>query len=418
MEKNTNDSNRWLTLVFASLLILSSLFIVVNNNVFADAVTVTPVTAHATTISADLAKRLGGNDTGIYYPLYSLSELPQVLAAKNAFPNVPFGVNINPASGPGTAPSIEWTNAITQLKSVGAVVTGYVPTGYGKITVTNVEGMISSYQQFYPNMLDGISLDQVSGSSSNFTYYKTISDYARSIGFSYIGANPGSPIYQGDVPLFNLIEIYESAGYPSESTLASRTFYPQYSKDVVGFQAKIHTQPTYDSTWLHMATKYVKWIYITDQTEPNPYAVFPSYFNQYLSDLSSLAGTILELQVGNSNGICEVMGGIWNSGINNACTIANLDISTGKLLTIDSGVTLTVTGTISNSGTIYNSGTINEKCGASITGNPVQGLAPINTCPTSIPEFPFSFNLVIIFVAVAAVYLYIRQKMMPNFTRF
>src|SRR5439155_9933970 len=28
-----------------------------------------------------------------------------------------------------------------------------------------------------------------------------------------------------------------------------------------------------------------------DQTEPNPYAVFPSYFNQYLTDLSSLAGT-------------------------------------------------------------------------------------------------------------------------------
>ncbi|MDE2589042.1 MAG: fibronectin type III domain-containing protein, partial [Patescibacteria group bacterium] len=38
-----------------------------------------------------------------------------------------------------------------------------------------------------------------------------------------------------------------------------------------------------------MATKYLKWVYITDQTEPNPYAVFPSYFNQYLTDLSSLA---------------------------------------------------------------------------------------------------------------------------------
>jgi len=36
-----------------------------------------------------------------------------------------------------------------------------------------------------------------------------------------------------------------------------------------------------------MATKYVKWVYIADQTEPNPYAVFPSYFNRYLSDLST-----------------------------------------------------------------------------------------------------------------------------------
>ncbi|HYL65907.1 MAG TPA: hypothetical protein VEU72_01995, partial [Nitrosopumilaceae archaeon] len=38
--------------------------------------------------------------------------------------------------------------------------------------------------------------------------------------------------------------------------------------------------------------------------------------------------------------------------------------------------------------------------------------------PTSIPEFPFSFSLVIIFLAVAAVYLSIRQKMIPNIKRF
>jgi hypothetical protein len=247
--------------------------------------------------SADLATRLGGTATGIYYPLYSLSELPQVLAAKKAFPNVPFMVNINPASGPGTSPSIQWTNAITQLKNAGAVVTGYVPTAYGTgRSIANVEGMISSYQQFYPNLLDGIMFDEVSGSCSEFTFYKTISDYAHSLGYSYLRANPGGSICQTDVPLFNHIAIFESSGYPSESKLASRTYYPQYSKDVVGFGTTIHTTSTYDPTWLHMATKYVKWVYITDQTEPNPYAVFPSYFNQYLTDLSSLAGTT---QLGN-----------------------------------------------------------------------------------------------------------------------
>ena len=36
----------------------------------------------------------------------------------------------------------------------------------------------------------------------------------------------------------------------------------------------------------------------------------------------------------------------------------------------------------------------------------------------SIPEFPFSFNLVIIFVAVTAVYLAIRQKMTANLKPF
>src|SRR5207302_10261041 len=148
-------------------------------------------------ISTDLASRLGGTNTGIYYPLYSISELPQVLAAKKAFPNVPFMVNINPASGPGSGPSTAWTNAITQLKNAGAVVTGYVPTAYGTgRSIANVEGMISSYNQFYPNMLDGIMFDEVSGSCSEFTFYKTISDYARSLGLSFIRANPGGSICQ------------------------------------------------------------------------------------------------------------------------------------------------------------------------------------------------------------------------------
>src|SRR5256712_239195 len=243
-------------------------------------------------MSGDLTSRLGGTNTGIYYPLYSLSELPQVLAAIKAFPNVPFNVNINPASGPGSGPSTSWTNAITQLKNAGAVVTGYVPTAYGTgRTIANVEGMISSYNQFYPGMLDGIMFDEVSGSCTQTAFYTTISNYARSLGYNYIRANPGASICQTDVPLFNHIAIFESSGYPSESTLSSRTYYPQYSKDVVGFGATIHSTSTYDPTWLHMATKYLKWVYITDQTEPNPYAVFPSYFNQYLTDLSSLAGT-------------------------------------------------------------------------------------------------------------------------------
>src|SRR3989449_9383883 len=243
-------------------------------------------------ISTDLTSRLGGTNTGIYYPLYSLSELPQVLAAIKAFPNVPFNVNINPASGPGSGPSTSWTNAITQLKNAGAVVTGYVPTAYGTgRTIVNVEGMISSYNQFYPGMLDGIMFDEVSGSCTQTAFYTTISNYARSLGYNYIRANPGASICQTDVPLFNHIAIFESSGYPSESTLSSRTYYPQYSKDVVGFGATVHSTSTYDPTWLHMAVKYLKWVYITDQTEPNPYAVFPSYFNQYLTDLSSLAET-------------------------------------------------------------------------------------------------------------------------------
>ena len=236
----------------------------------------------------DPTTKTAGNVTGVHFPLYDLNELPEVLAAMKKYPIVPFDVSINPSSGPGMGPSAAWASAITQLKTEGAIVTGYVPTGYGNASIDDVENMVLSYNKFYPNMLDGIMFDEVSSSPSQLKFYQTISNYARSLGYLHVVANPGSFIDQRYVSLFDQTVIYESAGYPDESMLISRTFYPQYSKSATGFEAAVTTVPTYNSSWLHMATKYLKWIYITDQTDPNPYAVTPPYFDQYISDLSSL----------------------------------------------------------------------------------------------------------------------------------
>ena len=69
--------------------------------------------------------------------------------------------------------------------------------------------------------------------------------------------------------------------------------------------------------------------------------------------------------------------------------------------------------TFSHTFTTADVGTINYFCQVHpwMTGNVIVG-------SPSIPEFPFSFNLVIIFVAVAAVYLAIRQKMTINFKSY
>ena len=73
-----------------------------------------------------------------------------------------------------------------------------------------------------------------------------------------------------------------------------------------------------------------------------------------------------ELQVEDSNGMCEVIGGIWDTGTN-TCTINNiLRLDAGDLVTVDSDVTLMVNGAIGNLGTINNSGTISSNPGSSI----------------------------------------------------
>src|SRR5437660_4912209 len=71
------------------------------------------------------------------------------------------------------------------------------------------------------------------------------------------------------------------------------------------------------------------------------------------------AATSYELQVGDTNGACETIGGIWSTGICNLST-PSMALNIGDSLTIDSGVTFTFTGFFKNSGVIINHGTFNN----------------------------------------------------------
>ncbi|MDE2588823.1 MAG: hypothetical protein KGL95_04070, partial [Patescibacteria group bacterium] len=69
----------WLILAFVLILASAILVVVLNNKTFTntakDTLATRVITLQNTTTSADLSTRLEGNATGIYYPLYSLSEL-------------------------------------------------------------------------------------------------------------------------------------------------------------------------------------------------------------------------------------------------------------------------------------------------------------------------------------------------------
>ena len=95
-------------------------------------------------------------------------------------------------------------------------------------------------------------------------------------------------------------------------------------------------------------------------------------------------------------------------------TSGKADNSTGNIVAAVFDSSLLAPGkTFSHTFTIADVGTINYFCQVHpwMTGQVIVASA-------SIPEFPFSFSLVIIFVIVAAVYIGIRQKMMPNLKRF
>jgi len=64
-----------------------------------------------------------------------------------------------------------------------------------------------------------------------------------------------------------------------------------------------------------------------------------------------------------------------------------------------------------------NGGLIGHAVTAPEGANDFEGAIVILTSP-SIPDFPFSYSLIIMFVAVAAIYVAIRQNMIPHFKGF
>jgi hypothetical protein len=203
-------------------------------------------------------------------------------------PSIPYIISINPSSGPGSSVDSRFTNAISTLHSSGLNVTviGYVPTGYGSTrTISNVEGMIDSWYSLYPN-IDGIMFDEVSSSSSTDSFYKTITDYARNVhGAHFLRGNPGAAIDVGKMGMFDTIDVGESSDYPPESLLQENTFNGTYGN--AKFSFIVHDQPSLDKAWLATAEKYLGYVYITNDVEPNPYDTVPSYFAQEVAALSN-----------------------------------------------------------------------------------------------------------------------------------
>jgi hypothetical protein len=61
-----------------------------------------------------------------------------LIDAKNANPNVPMRVILNPASGPGNSKDSAYENAIISLRQAGIEVAGYIYTNFNQRSMAEV----------------------------------------------------------------------------------------------------------------------------------------------------------------------------------------------------------------------------------------------------------------------------------------
>lgn len=101
-----------------------------------------------------------------------------------------YGVVLNPANGPGTAPDPGFTAAAAALRSAGVRLLGYADTGYGRRPATEVLADLHRHRRWYG--ADGAFLDQTAAEGHALPGYRALTTAARrDAGMRTLALNPG-----------------------------------------------------------------------------------------------------------------------------------------------------------------------------------------------------------------------------------
>jgi Spherulation-specific family 4 len=216
-------------------------------------------------------------------PLYTSPGDPSwntVIAAKAAHPTVGVVAIVNPSNGPGSAVSSAYASGIARLTAAGIKVIGYVSTDYTRNSAATVKADIDRWRAFYPGQLTGIFFDEQSNQADDVAYYRDLSQYAKAQGLSFTVGNPGTDTAEAFVGSMDMMLIYESAGLPSIDRLAG-----WHAKHAPSNFGVIPHAASMSTTFVRDARKYVQYIYLQNDTLPNPWDSVPSYFDALLAAL-------------------------------------------------------------------------------------------------------------------------------------
>lgn len=228
----------------------------------------------------------GGAAAGVIVPLYGYpgQSWQSLIQAKEAYPSVPVIAVINPSDGPGGWQDPNFVSGVQQLQAAGITAIGYVSTGYASVPLSEVEGEIATYQQYY--QLSGVFLDQMSNVPGYESYYSTLTSFASSIGMWITVGNPGAPVPSNYIGTVSNIVAYENAGLPDSSFLSSLA----YARSDFSFVS--YGDSGFDPSYVLAAASDVSYMYMTDGSWPSPYTNVASYLTSLMATLAGVDGSV------------------------------------------------------------------------------------------------------------------------------
>ena len=153
-------------------------------------------------------------------------------------------------------------------------------TGYAVNSPVAVKADIDRWRAFYPGQISGIFFDEQSNRAGDVPYYRDLSQHAKAQGLSFTVGNPGTDSAPEYIGALDTMLIYESSGLPSVSQLGG--WHASHAPSNFGV---IPHAASFDAAFVRNARQYVQYIYLQNDTLPNPWDSVPAYFGDLLAAL-------------------------------------------------------------------------------------------------------------------------------------
>ena len=198
--------------------------------------------------------------------------------------DIPVAAIANPASGPGKSVDPNYTNVIRECKQAGAQVIGYVRTDFGKRPATEVTADVDQWLRFYPD-IRGFFFDEQASGPKEVEHYAEIYRYAKGkLAAGIIVANAGTPCDRGyfERSAADIICIYDNrTGF---ETFKSRTGLGDVAAGrLAGLLYDVSDDEQMKGICQRAAAEGLTYLYVTDDTNPNPWDRLPSYWEAEFS---------------------------------------------------------------------------------------------------------------------------------------
>ena len=193
-----------------------------------------------------------------------------------------------PESGPGTAADPAYTQVIAQAQAAGIVMVGYVATSYGARPEADVIADINHYYDFYT--LSGIYFAE--GPMDNDCtamepMYHRMADAVRARDAqAYLAV--GTRFCPTYITFFDMMVQFARNWPEYQTDYAPPSWMPANSPQ--RFVHFVHSVPPSDASAAlsRAVANGAGWVFITDQSDPNPWSVLPSYFSEELATMRSV----------------------------------------------------------------------------------------------------------------------------------